>query len=318
MDNNAQPLISIITPVYNVEKYLNRCIESIVNQTYRSFELILIDDGSKDGSSALCDEWEKKDKRIRVIHQKNAGAGAARNRGLAEAAGEYIGFVDSDDWIELDMYELLMSALDSDKNADMSECETFRTRGVSSNTQKGSPKTTFTVMNREELLKSFFRVNGGESNYGIYTKLIKKDILKDFKFVEGTISEDVMASYYFYTHCNRTIKINKKLYNYYQNQSGVTRKRVTKRDFEYIEAFRRIYKDIKKNIPSLREYAEINYIRSNFTILSKMKLVGYDKTDEKLVKKYKDMKRIVRRNFGKLIRWKMPLSRKLLLIWVCI
>ncbi len=318
MNSNAQPVVSIITPVYNVEKYLNRCIESIVHQSFKNFELILIDDGSTDGSSSICDDWAKKDKRIRVIHQKNAGAGAARNRGLEEARGDYIGFVDSDDWIELDMYELLVFAFEKNIDADMTECETFRTRGDKSATSNSYESISFEVVNREDLLRNFFRVNGGESNFGIYTKLIKKHVLKDFTFIEGTISEDVMASYYFYTHCDKAVRVNKKLYNYFQNQTGVTRKKVTKRDFEYIEAFKRINEDIKITMPSLQEYAEINYIRSNFTILSKMKLVGYDKTNEYLTKKYKDMKKIVRSNFGKLIRWKMSLSRKILLIWVCL
>lgn len=318
MNINTQPVVSIITPVYNVEKYLNRCIESIVHQSFKNFELILIDDGSTDGSSSICDDWAKKDKRIRVIHQKNAGAGAARNRGLVEARGDFFGFVDSDDWIELDMYELLVSALETNIDADMAECETFRTRGDKSAENYNHNAVSFEVVNREGLLRSFFRVNGGESNYGICTKLIKKHVLEDFKFIEGTISEDVMASYYFYTHCHKAVRINKKLYNYFQNQTGVTRKKVTRRDFEYIEAFKRINEDIKITMPSLQEYAEINYIRSNFTILSKMKLIGYDKTNENLMQQYKDIKKIVRSNFGKLMRWKMPLSRKILLIWVCI
>ncbi len=105
------PKISIIIPVYNVEQYLGRCMESVLNQTYKNIEVILIDDGSKDRSSSMCDEWKAKDDRVVVIHQKNAGAGAARNAGLAIANGELIGFVDSDDWIQLNMYETLINAI---------------------------------------------------------------------------------------------------------------------------------------------------------------------------------------------------------------
>lgn len=315
-NNTEKPIISIITPVYNVEKYLNRCVESIVNQTFHSFELILIDDGSKDKSSLLCDEWAQKDSRIIVVHQKNAGAGAARNHGLQIAKGDYIGFVDSDDWIEPNMYELLLTALIENPDVEMAECETHRTRGndLPHNTNQ---EIATEVLSQEQLLKLFFRVEGGESNYGIITKLLKREVIKDFSFIEGTISEDVMASYYFYTHCNKAVMIHKKLYNYFQNQSGVTRKKVTKRDFEYIEAFRRIHEDIKRAMPKLQRYSEINYIRANFTILSKMKLVGFDKSDPELLERYKTMKAIVKKNFVELMRWKMPLSRKVLLIWVC-
>ena len=96
-----QPQISIIIPVYNVEKYLNRCIESVVNQSFKELEIILVDDGSPDNCPQMCDDWATKDSRIKVIHQNNAGQAAARNNGMKIASGNYINFVDSDDWIDL-------------------------------------------------------------------------------------------------------------------------------------------------------------------------------------------------------------------------
>lgn len=106
MDND---LISIIIPVYNVKPYLNRCILSIVHQTYTNLEIILIDDGSTDGSGEICKQWEKRDKRIRCIHQENAGISAARNTGINVAHGDFLGFVDSDDYVEEDMFEYLLT-----------------------------------------------------------------------------------------------------------------------------------------------------------------------------------------------------------------
>ena len=101
-------MISIIIPVYNVSQYLNECIQSVVNQSYNDFECILIDDGSSDGSEIICDQWEQKDSRIKVIHQPNQGGATARNRGITEALGEYIAFIDSDDWIDSDyLYQLV-------------------------------------------------------------------------------------------------------------------------------------------------------------------------------------------------------------------
>ena len=106
MNNN--PKISVIVPVYKVEKYLDKCVESIVNQTYKNLEIILVDDGSPDNCPAMCDEWAEKDERIRVIHKENGGLADARNAGMDIATGDYIGFVDSDDWIEPNMYEVLL------------------------------------------------------------------------------------------------------------------------------------------------------------------------------------------------------------------
>lgn len=100
-------LISLIVPVYNVEKYLDKCLETITNQTYSNMEIILIDDGSTDLSGKKCDEWEKKDSRVRVIHKKNGGLSSARNAGIDVAKGKYISFIDSDDYIELNMIEIL-------------------------------------------------------------------------------------------------------------------------------------------------------------------------------------------------------------------
>ena len=108
---NSRPKISVIVPVYNVEKYLDNCINSIVNQTYDNLEILLVDDGSKDNSGSLCDEWALRDNRIKVIHKQNGGASSARNAGLDAATGEYIGFVDADDYIDIDMYEIMYAEI---------------------------------------------------------------------------------------------------------------------------------------------------------------------------------------------------------------
>ena len=114
-------LISVIIPVYKVEKYLDRCVLSVVNQTYKNLEIILVDDGSPDNSPKMCDEWAKKDKRITVIHKQNGGVSAARNDGLKIATGDYVAFVDSDDWIEPTMYEEMLNLAISE-NADLTFC----------------------------------------------------------------------------------------------------------------------------------------------------------------------------------------------------
>lgn len=120
----ANPLISVIVPIYNVESYLKKCVDSILNQTYTNLEIIMVDDGSPDGCPAICDEYAVKDGRIRVIHKENGGVSSARNAGMAAAAGDYIGFTDSDDWIEPDMFERLVGNALKYKT-DISVCGTF-------------------------------------------------------------------------------------------------------------------------------------------------------------------------------------------------
>ena len=121
---NEQPLISIIVPVYNTEMYLDKCVTSLINQTYRNIEIILVDDGSTDNSGKMCDSYAQKDNRIKVIHQTNAEVGAARNVGLKNVSGQYIGFVDSDDYVEHDMYEVLLKTL-LQNNVSIVSCSYF-------------------------------------------------------------------------------------------------------------------------------------------------------------------------------------------------
>ena len=121
---NSQPKISVIVPVYKVEKFLDRCVESIVGQTYENLEIILVDDGSPDNCPSMCDKWAEKDSRIKVIHKENGGVSSARNAALDAATGDFIGFVDSDDWIEPDMYESLMMRID-ETGKDIAVCSYY-------------------------------------------------------------------------------------------------------------------------------------------------------------------------------------------------
>lgn len=308
-------LISVIVPVYKAEKYIERCICSILRQTFQNIEVILVDDGSPDKSGEICDMWALKDKRIKVIHQKNAGAGAARNAGLRVAKGEYIGFVDSDDWIEPQMYEVMYNAIEK-YSADVGMCNISSRAEFSMHDSYDNRKFPFELKNQEEMLSIFFRVHGEKGILSVCQRLIHKSVLKDFMFVEGTISEDVSAAYYFITHSQRTVVTNFSFYNYYNNKKGVTKSPVTMKDIEYIEAFKRIFWDVKKRIPKFERYAYINYIRANYTILSKMDLFGYDSNDHDLNNKHKELKQIVRKNFYVLLKWPMPISRKLLLLYV--
>ena len=166
-------MISIIVPVYNAQKYIKRCVESIVNQSYQKWELILIDDGSKDDSSLICDEFKQTDSRIHVIHTVNQGASAARNRGLDEAAGDYITFVDADDWVETNHLEVLLNQI----NSDIDLCINSFIADLYYGPRPYQYKTIKTHDNIESI-NSFFTLLLQHSQF-LWNKLFKSSIIKD-------------------------------------------------------------------------------------------------------------------------------------------
>lgn len=207
-------MISIIVPIYNVEKYLRRCIDSILCQTYRNFEVILVDDGSPDGCGAICDAYAGKDARITVIHQKNAGVSAARNAGLACARGEWIGFVDPDDFIAPSMYQEMLDAINAtgaelavcgynyvDKDGKVDQCRLYVNAGNEILTQKQ-------LMSRFSDMPPTVRL-------GVVNKLFHRDLLRkhELKFAEGLhSSEDVLFLTEYAIHVSKATFVHKALY----------------------------------------------------------------------------------------------------------
>lgn len=311
------PTISVIVPVYKAQNYLDRCVKSILNQTFKDIELILVEDGSPDQSGEICDKWEKEDSRVKVIHQKNAGAGAARNAGLSIAEGDYIGFVDSDDWIHPQMYEILYNTL-VNKKCDVGICKMTSSGKFNPNFDRIT-NFSVSIYNPKEMLEWFFRIHGEDSSIiSVCIKLIHKTVLKDFLFKIGTINEDVSASYYIINHSQNEAVIDCPLYYYFKDPDGVTKSAVTLKDIEYIYAYMQILDEIKTNNPDFEYYAYMNYLRANYTVLSKMKIYGYDKTNTDLNHLHTTLRKTVRKNLYKLLKWPMPLSRKLLLLIVCL
>ena len=186
MINNA--LISVIIPVYNVEQYLHKCIDSILEQTFQNFELILVDDGSTDNSGKICDEYAIKDKRIIVIHQNNAGVSAARNTGLDSAKGEYIYFLDSDDWIESNALELLISLIEKN-NLDLSIMEIKETDNEKTSYEK---KDEIIYYSGDEVLNFFLKEQRVSVVMG--NKLYKKELFNKLRFPVGLRHEDEWIS----------------------------------------------------------------------------------------------------------------------------
>lgn len=309
------PEISVIVPVYDVEKYLDRCLESLRRQTLRDFEVILVDDGSPDLSPQLCDDWAARDPRFRVIHKENGGLSSARNAGLDAARGRFIAFLDSDDWVEPDMLAYLHGLLERYPTAQIAQCGTVVSRAAGAAVSQ--PAERVLVRRGTELLDYFFRVDGEASNDGVWNRLYRRELMEGFRF-RDTRNEDVEATYELFDRAGEVVFSNRRLHHYFVNRGGITRSGFTARDLDYLAVWDRVVERTAREHPAYLPYAEIGRKRADLTLLSKMLLQGYDRGDAELRAVRRELKRAVRRDFRDLMRWKMPLSRKVLLVIVCL
>lgn len=207
--------ISVIVPVYGVEPYLRKCLDSLVGQSYRNLEIILIDDGSPDRCGKICDEYAEKDSRIRVIHKENGGVSSARNAGLGIASGEWIGWVDSDDWVELDMFEYLLgNALDY--QAEIAVCSRVE-RYKEHHIFRGWEETL--ILNREEAMGLLLE-NDQMQNY-LCDKLWKRELFRGIVFPEGKTFEDIAVMHRLFERASRVVCLPEWKYNYYQRAGSI-------------------------------------------------------------------------------------------------
>lgn len=236
--------ISIIIPVYNVESYINQSIDSVLDQTYKNLEIILVDDGSKDSSGKICDEYEKKDIRVKVIHKTNGGISSARNAGIEIATGKYIMFLDSDDFLENNACEFLYNTI-----------ETMDTEYVMGNyvytTHEGKKwnNPMFDVQENFEVTitdyeKSFFVMNSVVWNKIFKTDFIKKNKLR---FMEGALAEDAIFTSFLYTHTDKGYFIKDIILNYRQNKDNLSISTTCNKEYfsKMNEAYKLIYENYK-------------------------------------------------------------------------
>ena len=252
------PLISVIIPVYNVEDYLDRCVKSIVNQTYDNLEIILVDDGSTDSSGVKCDEWAAKDNRIVVIHKENSGQAGARNHGLRIAKGTLIGFVDSDDYIDLTMYESMHRIL-IENDSYIVECNMLRfDKQDEVCTVVGSGDLL--VMNQEEALLDF--ITEKHLQCTVPNMLIKADIAKKVLFDEGKTHEDILWPYRVYVLANRIVYVDLTLYFYFQRPDSTMNKTYSAKRFDGLDALEDRAELVKTDFPQFYSAATRTYLGS--------------------------------------------------------
>ncbi len=220
-------MISIIIPVYNVSKYLDKCLQSVVSQTYSNIQIILVNDGSTDNSGEICERWKKKDNRIEVIHKKNGGLSNARNVGIEKAQGKYLMFVDSDDIISIDLCEMLHSYL-LGNSADLAICDTYHIFSNDSFTFQKDDKVKMYCFNRNEAICNlWYQKSFLPSAWG---KLYKKELFEQIRFTEGIIFEDIDIMHEIFYLCNRIVYIDVKAYGYVHHENSITTKKYTQKD----------------------------------------------------------------------------------------
>lgn len=233
-------LISIIVPIYNVEKYLDKCIESIIEQTYNNLEIILVDDGSPDNCAEICDEYAEKDSRIVVIHKDNGGVSSARNTGLKVAKGSYIGFVDPDDYITDEMYERMLTTAKL-CNADIVLCD-YAFFGENGDIYKDSIKGQGTgrseyIDQYQSQLLYFNEVSMRTSLVVMWNKLFKKDIISDIIFPSGKIHEDEAVTFSLLYKAKKIIYLRENLYYYLDRRGSIMDTDIKKNRFNIFDAY---------------------------------------------------------------------------------
>lgn len=214
--------ISVIVPVYNVEKYLCKCIDSIINQTYTNLEIILIDDGSPDNCGVVCDDYFLKDNRIKVIHKENGGLSDARNAGLDIAIGDYISFIDSDDYIHKDFYKTLINLIVK-YNADIAQCEfldVYEEDVDNFSNDKLYINEKITILNNNEAINNLFNENY-VNTVVVWNKLYKKELFKNIRYPKGKIHEDEYTTYKLLFSAKKIVSISMQMYYYLRRSNSI-------------------------------------------------------------------------------------------------
>ncbi len=262
MGNRESGLISVIVPVYKVEPYLRKCLNSIVNQTYRELQIILIDDGSPDNCGKICDEYAVKDDRIVVVHKENGGLSSARNAGLEIAEGKYIGFVDSDDWIELDMYEYLFDRAEK-TGAEIAVCA-FMVESKRKTSKFGYSEEQFFDSRKaiEELLKDKHMTSHA------WNKLYIRKLFDGVRYPVGRVYEDIATTYKLYEKA-KYVSVGMEIkYHYRQNSEGITLSKSVINQKDRWRALIDRYEDMVTRYPEYEEILSVSLMLAAVEIWS--------------------------------------------------
>ncbi len=253
-------LVSIVVPVYNVKDYLKKCLDSIIGQTYRRIEIILVDDGSNDGSEKIVDDYSKTDNRIVVIHKENGGLSSARNVGIDMAKGDYITFVDSDDFVDSNMIEKMLKEA-VDRSADLVICNRIYYYENGKTIVKKKYDKTAEMTPCESLRELML---GKKYDMAAWAKMYKKELFNDIRFPVGKISEDYFVMYKLFDLSNKVVLIPDHLYYYAQRKGSISK--TPKLRYDYIDAAKEQRDYILKKYPNMTDLAHAAYGLSHMTV----------------------------------------------------
>lgn len=272
-------LISIIVPIYNVEKYLERCLSSLVNQTYKNIEIILVDDGSLDNSSFLCDDWAKKDKRICVIHKDNGGLSDARNAGLDIAKGAYVLFVDSDDFVDLDMCEKLSIYIHN--NVDI---VSFGFKRVYDDHE--DPFVDLFDVKKFNNLEAFASyIQRKDFTHMVCDKMFSLKLFDELRFCKNRLAEDLAICFKLFGRAENVISIKRTFYNYYIRSDSIMGVGSEKLCCDVYKGECEAYEYGNKNYPQFKQMNDTRFINQSMKIYLKLIKLHKRSEDDELVQK---------------------------------
>lgn len=285
------PLVSIIVPVYNVKPYLNRCVDSLLKQSYPEIELLLVDDGSTDGSGALCEEYAARDARVRVLHKPNGGLSDARNAGLDAARGTYLSFVDGDDWVSPYYIENLYHALcqaDADFSASCFE-EVFEGKPVQSRPE--AALENFEALSQTECLKRILYQDGMEVTTP--TKLYKRELFEGVRYPVGKLYEDIPVAYEIVKRSRKAAHIANRDYYYFQRADSIQNRAFDPRKLDSVRHCHALLENVDRDFPQLSRAAECRYLSNVCNILFQIRDEDHEKIQKALWQEVKQHRKNV-------------------------
>ena len=290
------PIISIIIPVYKVEPYIHKCIDSVCSQTYQNLDIILVDDGSPDACGSICDEYAAQDRRIRVIHKENGGLSSARNAGMVSAKGDFIGFVDSDDWIEPDMFEMLYRNMAAE-NAAISACGYYQHENEKVSVCGDSADA---VLTSHEAIKSVYCRDG--FNFVVWNKLFRKELFCNLCFPEGRIHEDNFVMFQLLEAAQKIVIDMKPKYHYLCRPGSIMSSPLSPAKLDILDATLQNYDFLREKYPDLAHHALYACICSRISMVMRVyraKDPSYQAIERKCIRFVRQHCRVV---------WDLPCS----------
>lgn len=260
------PLISIVLPIYNIENYLRVCMDSILNQTYSNLEIIMVDDGSTDKCSMICDEYMKMDKRIIVYHKKNGGLSDARNYGISRARGEYIACIDPDDYVDRDYIEYLFSLIEK-YGTKMSLCQSIVHYDSGKTLNRGLEQNDECMGSEECLKKMLYHDVIDTSAWG---KLYSKSLFKNVSYPKGRIFEDIGTTYALMLQCSEIAVGYESKYHYIFHDNSIVNSSFNSNKFDLLIMTDKMAKDVKKKFPHLNKATLRRQVYARFSTLNQM------------------------------------------------